>query len=214
MTADPAPVARPAVASDDVAGILVAAFGPQEGPRVAALWADLDATDGRRASVVALADGEPVGHVGLSHAWVDARERLVDVWLPSPLAVRPEHRRRGIGRTLLGAARAAATEAGAPMLVLEGDPRYCGPRGFEPAARHGIAPASERTPAPACQVLLLPGHRPWMRGRVVYPDVWWRHDAAGLRDPVLAEVEAALGAQPVPDQPGPAPDPTEHEETR
>ncbi|GAB3666189.1 hypothetical protein GCM10027596_33330 [Nocardioides korecus] len=35
-----------------------------------------------------------------------------------------------------------------------------------------------------------------------------------VADPVLAEVEAALGAQLVPDQPGPAPDPTEHEETR
>jgi hypothetical protein len=24
---------------------------------------------------------------------------------------------------------------------------------------------------------------------VVYRDVWWRRDAAGLRDPVLAELE-------------------------
>ncbi len=32
-----------------------------------------------------------------------------------------------------------------------------------------------------------------MTGRLVYPDVWWRHDSAGLRDPELAEVEAALG---------------------
>jgi putative acetyltransferase len=28
-----------------------------------------------------------------------------------------------------------------------------------------------------------------MTGRVVYPDVWWRRDAAGLRDPLLAELE-------------------------
>ena len=33
----------------------------------------------------------------------------------------------------------------------------------------------------------------WMTGRVVYPEVWWRHDSTGLRDPDLAEVEAALG---------------------
>ncbi len=32
-----------------------------------------------------------------------------------------------------------------------------------------------------------------MTGRVVYPDVWWRHDAAGLRDPDLASLEDLLG---------------------
>jgi hypothetical protein len=30
-------------------------------------------------------------------------------------------------------------------------------------------------------------------GQVFYRDVWWRHDAAGLRDPMLAEIEEALG---------------------
>ena len=33
----------------------------------------------------------------------------------------------------------------------------------------------------------------WMTGRIVYPEVWWRHDSTGLRDPDLAEIEAALG---------------------
>jgi putative acetyltransferase len=32
----------------------------------------------------------------------------------------------------------------------------------------------------------------WMAGRLIYPDVWWRHDAAGLRDPELAEIEEQL----------------------
>ena len=30
-----------------------------------------------------------------------------------------------------------------------------------------------------------------MTGRLVYPDVWWRLDLVGLRDPLLAQVEAA-----------------------
>ena len=34
---------------------------------------------------------------------------------------------------------------------------------------------------------------PWMTGAVVYRDVWWEHDAAGLRDPYLARVEQLLG---------------------
>ena len=33
------------------------------------------------------------------------------------------------------------------------------------------------------------GHEEWMTGQLIYPAVWWEHDAAGLRDPDLAEVE-------------------------
>lgn len=75
------------------------------------------------------------------------------------------------------------------MLCLEGSPSFYGARGFERAAWHGVEAASRRTPEPAMQVVLLDGHEPWMTGRVVYPDVWWRHDAAGLRDPELARLE-------------------------
>jgi putative acetyltransferase len=28
----------------------------------------------------------------------------------------------------------------------------------------------------------LSAYEPWMTGTVVYPDVFWRHDAVGLRD--------------------------------
>ena len=31
-----------------------------------------------------------------------------------------------------------------------------------------------------------------LTGRLVYPDVWWRLDLVGLRDPDLAEIEASL----------------------
>ena len=28
-----------------------------------------------------------------------------------------------------------------------------------------------------------------MTGQLIYRDLWWRQDAAGLRDPLLAELE-------------------------
>jgi len=38
---------------------------------------------------------------------------------------------------------------------------------------------------PPFQVATLPGYeQDWMTGAVVYPDVWWRHDAVGLRPEV------------------------------
>jgi len=45
-------------------------------------------------------------------------------------------------------------------------------------------------PDAACQVASLSAHESWMTGGLVYPDVWWQHDCVGLREPLLAELEA------------------------
>ncbi|MET1058376.1 MAG: GNAT family N-acetyltransferase [Nocardioides sp.] len=179
--------ARPTDA-DDVRRVVAAAFG-DEGPEVAALWDDVVAAGHARASLVAVEDDELVGHVGVSHSWVDARRELVDALVLSPLSVTPERQHAGIGTALVAAAVAAARALGAPALFLEGSPDYYGARGFLPGREHGFLPASDRTPGPAFQVVLLDAHEAWMTGRLVYRDVWWQHDSAGLRDPVLAELE-------------------------
>jgi putative acetyltransferase len=175
-----------------VAEVVRLAFGEQ-GEQVAAVWSELGPLGLLRASLVAERDGEVVGHVGLSRAWVDARRALVEVLVLSPLSVRPAEQGRGVGTALVAAAVERARTLGAPALFLEGSPGYYGPRGFERASAHGFAPASVRTPDGAFQVARLDGLQDWMTGRLVYPDVWWRHDAAGLRDPVLAELEELLG---------------------
>jgi putative acetyltransferase len=149
--------------------------------RVAALWGDVVARRLDRASLVAVDGGDVVGHVGLSHAWLDARRELVDVLILSPLSVRPDRQRGGVGTALVTAAIAAAQDLGAPALFLEGSPSYYGPRGFGQASGMGFEAPSRRTPEPAFQVALLPGYADWMVGRVIYRDVWWEHDAAGLR---------------------------------
>ena len=140
-------------------------------------------------SLVAVEAGTVVGHVGLSPAWIDARRALVEVWLLSPLSVHPDHQGAGIGTDLLVAAVAAARAGHAPLLFLEGAPRFYGPRGFRRASELGFEPASRRTPDAAFQVVRFDAAEDWMTGRLIYPDVWWRHDAAGLRDPELAEIE-------------------------
>lgn len=171
--------------------VITAAFA--DGGAVADLWDDVVGHGLDRAGLVAVDGGRVVGHVGLSHAWLDSRRELVDVLLLSPLSVVPERQGAGIGTALVTAALQTAEGLGAPALFLEGAPAYYGPRGFQPAGRHGFEAPSRRTPGPAFQVALLPGYQDWMLGRVVYRDVWWEHDAAGLRDPELAEVERALG---------------------
>jgi putative acetyltransferase len=173
-----------------VEAVVEAAFGEQ-GTSVNDVMALLRGVEDMAVELVAESDGEVVGCVALSRAWLDARERLVDVLVLSPLAVAPDHQRQGIGGRLLAAIPDVAEGIGAPLVFLEGDPRYYGRHGWSAASTHDLERPSRRIPDPACQVLLLRGHEPWMTGRLVYPDVWWRLDLVGLRDPELAEIEAA-----------------------
>jgi len=173
---------------DAVRRVVTEAFD-DDGARVAALVDALVAAGHVRASLVAEADGQLVGHVQLNRSWLDARERLVEVLVLSPLSVRPAYQGRGVGTTLLSAAVRRAESLGAPALFLEGDPGFYGARGFTRASGHGFGRPSERIPDPAFQVALLGAHVRWMTGALVYCDPFWAQDCVGLRDPVLSKIE-------------------------
>jgi putative acetyltransferase len=179
----------------DVAGVdhvIREAFGAQqraEGDKVASLWADVRASGHVLAETVAVSQGEIVGHVGVSRCWIDARRALVDAAMLSPLSTVPSSQGQGLGTALVAAAVDAAAALGEPALFLEGSPAFYGRRGFSRASTRGFEAPTRRTPDAAFQVVVLDGCEDWMTGRVVYPEVWWRHDAAGLRDPDLAVLE-------------------------
>ncbi|SFF40087.1 putative acetyltransferase [Actinacidiphila alni] len=134
-------------------------------------------------SLVAVADGEVVGHVLLSASRLDAPRRIVDVLVLSPLGVLPEFQHLGIGTRLVSRALAEADESGAPLLFLEGSPDYYSKRGFKRADEFGFRAPSLRIPAPAFQVAPLSAYEPWMTGTLVYSDPFWAMDCVGLRDP-------------------------------
>lgn len=193
---------RAAGASDatSIDAVITSAFQdpsrPGHGRQVADLWAEVVARGLDRASLVAVEDEQVLGHVGVSHAWLDARERLVDVLVLSPLSVAPERHRSGIGSALVTAAIEAARLADAPALFLEGSPAYYGARGFARASQLGFEAPTRRIPDAAFQVVLFAGHEPWMTGRLVYREVWWQFDATGLRDPDLAVLEKRFAVSP------------------
>ena len=174
---------------EEVIRVAFEAEGPGHGETVVEIGRELEQTGLVRISRGGVRDGRVVGHVGVSHAWLDARRALVDVLLLSPLSVLPSHQGNGVGTALLEAALAAGAESGTPAMVLEGSPFFYADRGFDRGSTHGIVAPSDRTPDAAFQVALFESWEEWMTGRVVYPDVWWRNDAAGLRDPVLAQLE-------------------------
>jgi putative acetyltransferase len=170
--------------------VVSAAFGEAPDGRVVQMMRALQASGAARASLVAVADEQVVGHVALSRGWVDARRELVEVLVLSPLSVRPDLQGRGVGTALLAAALETAGGHGAPAVFLEGSPDYYGRRGFSSASARGFERPSTRIPDPGFQVALLSSYQPWMVGRLIYPEAFWATDTVGLRDPELERVEA------------------------
>ena len=181
---DPATI-RPERPSDAeaVRALHLAAFG-EHGHVVNAIVDDLRPTIPERggSSFVAEAGGEVVGHVLVSSSLLDTAERLIDAPVLSPLAVAPARQGAGLGGALVRRALEAAEAAGAPFVVLEGDPGYYARLGFRPAGDVGFRRPSLRIPEAAFQVFLLPAYEPWMTGTLVYAWPFWAHDAVGLRE--------------------------------
>jgi putative acetyltransferase len=126
-------------------------------------------------SIVAVGpDDIAVGHVMISHAWLDADKNLVDVMVLSPLAVHHDYQSQGIGTALISASIKAADQAGSPLLFLEGPHLFYGSRGFENAENLGFRRPSLRIPPKAFQVAKLSGYNDSMTGTLVYKNVHWR----------------------------------------
>jgi putative acetyltransferase len=160
--------------------VATAAFGGQrvgdlvDGLRESVAWLGL--------SYVAEEQDEVVGHVIYSRGWLDAPRKLVEVLVLSPLSVRPDRQRTGIGSGLVRETLRTLEGRDEPLVFLEGGPDFYSRLGFVAGERLGFTAPSVRIPGPAFQVATLPGYdQTWMSGALVYPDVFWRHDAVGLR---------------------------------
>jgi len=85
-------------------------------------------------SLVAVLDGELVGHAVCTRGYVDSTPALG----LGPVSVRPERQRSGVGTALITALLGAADAQGESLVALLGDPAYYGRFGFRPAAELGI----------------------------------------------------------------------------
>ncbi|MFM2076927.1 MAG: hypothetical protein RJA49_817 [Actinomycetota bacterium] len=130
---------------------------------------------------VAEADRELVAMVLYTPAFVDAMDRVVDVLVLSPLGVRRDRQRQGVGAALVTESLAAIRQRPEPLVFLEGVPAYYPRLGFRSASSMGFTPPSVRIPDAAFMAHPLDAYDPSLRGALVYPDVFWRADAVGLR---------------------------------
>ncbi|HEU5389181.1 MAG TPA: N-acetyltransferase [Streptosporangiaceae bacterium] len=161
------------------------AFGGDHGLVVADLVDALreTITPAHGLSLVAEEDAQVVGSVLFTRSLLDARRRLVAVHVLSPLAVLPEHQKRGIGSALVRRGLDLLAERAVPLVFLEGDPSYYSRFGFAPGGGQGFRRPSLRIPEAGFQAVKLPAYEPWMTGTLVYSEPFWRFDVVGLRDP-------------------------------
>ena len=117
-------------------------------------------------ALVAEDEGEIVGYVMFSYADVAEGGRVL---MLSPLGVRPDRQRQGIGSALVEHGLRLARERGEPVVIVEGDPRYYSRFGFVAASELGLERPYEKIPEVAFQAQALPAYVEQARGRVVYP---------------------------------------------
>jgi putative acetyltransferase len=120
-----------------------------------------------------------IAHVMLSWVGVEggSRTRILNL---TPMSVRPDRQRIGVGTRLIWDALGRAEEAGEPAVMVEGIPAYYPRFGFEPASLLGFISPDPKIPDDAFMVKRLPGYSPSLAGRIVYPAAF---DALGHERP-------------------------------
>lgn len=115
-------------------------------------------------SLVAEVDDRIVGHLLLSEGDLISDDGpLRRIWMVGPVAVLPEHQRRGIGGRLMRASIEFATQRGQPVLCLLGHAEYYPRFGFESARSMGIEPPKPWSDT-NWMALRLPAWDPSFRG--------------------------------------------------
>ena len=124
----------------EIGNIHVAAFGEDKGPEIAALVNGLfeDKTAVPRLSLVAVENGQLIGHILYTKAVLTGADKPVSVQLLAPLAVLPEAQAKGVGGKLIKAGLRQLKESGVELVFVLGHPDYYPRSGFTPAGVLGF----------------------------------------------------------------------------
>jgi putative acetyltransferase len=113
-------------------------------------------------------DSGVIAHTMLTFVGLESavRDRILNL---SPVSVRPDRQRRGVGSRLVEEALRRAAAASEPAVMVEGIPAYYPRFGFERASALGFSAPHASIPDAAFMVKRLPGYTPELAGRITYP---------------------------------------------
>jgi putative acetyltransferase len=152
-----------------IADVVRAAFvtHPDE---VATFVEHIRASDGYIPELALVAEDSSgvIAHVMLSWVGVEGGSRPKILCL-TPMSVRPDRQRMGVGSSLIRDVLGRAEAAGEPAVFLEGIPDYYPRFGFERASALGFVSPNPKIPDPAFMIRRLRGYTPDLAGRIVYP---------------------------------------------
>jgi putative acetyltransferase len=116
-------------------------------------------------SVVAELDDRIVGHIAFSPLTIAGRQLALAL---APMAVAPDHQRRGIGSALIEWALKECRRLGHKVIIVVGHAEYYPRFGFIPAAQFGIECPFEVSPDAFMVLELSPGAAKECRGMISY----------------------------------------------
>ena len=118
-------------------------------------------------SLVALFDGAIAGHILFSRMWIKAGSGLISAVALAPVAVAPEHQRKGVGGLLIERGLAILRDRGERIVIVVGHADYYPRFGFSREKAKLIE--SPFPPAAFMALELRDGALEGVAGSVVYP---------------------------------------------
>lgn len=106
-------------------------------------------------SLVAVCAGQLIGHILFSPATIETDRGPVEGMGLAPMAVLPQHQRRGIGSALVRRGLDRLREQACPFVIVLGHPDYYPRFGFERAGVYGLTSQWDGVPDAAFLVLFL-----------------------------------------------------------
>ena len=121
-------------------------------------------------SLVALLDGVIVGHILFTRIRIrHEKGKTFDSLALAPMAVLPEHQRKGLGGRLVREGLARAAGLGHRSVIVLGHEAYYPRFGFQPASKWNIRPPFEVPDSVFMALELTPGALTNVQGTVQYP---------------------------------------------
>ncbi len=124
----------------EIGEIHIKAFGEDKGPEIADLVNGLldDETAMPLLSLVAVENGQLIGHILYTKAVLTRTDKPVSVQLLAPLAVLPDTQTKGVGSKLIKEGLRKLKESGVELVFVLGHPEYYPRCGFITAGAFGF----------------------------------------------------------------------------